>query len=76
MWVAPESRGTGVGESLIRAVVSRARSLGLDSLNLHVNSANPHAIALYERCGFTSTGVTLPMERDRSIIEAEMSLAL
>jgi len=76
MWVAPQSRGQGVGESLINAVVSRARSLGLASLRLHVNLANAYAIALYERCGFTDTGVILAMERDNSIIEAEMSLAI
>lgn len=64
MWVAPGSRGKGVGVALIEQVARRAGDLGIAAVYLHVNVSNAPAIALHERCGFTKTGVTLPMERD------------
>jgi len=53
MGVRPEARGEGVGDFLLRAVLDRARSLGLDErLFLLTNSACEAAIHLYERSGF------------------------
>ena len=73
MWVVPQARGNGIGEALIGAVVARAQELGLNQVKLHVNATNSQAIALYERGGFAATGLKMPMERDASIIESEMS---
>ena len=66
LWVAPEARGTGVGESLIDAVVEWARSGGFVELHLEVSDDNGSAIALYRRRGFEPTGAvgTLPPPRE------------
>ncbi|MFK8848993.1 GNAT family N-acetyltransferase [Streptomyces sp. Ac-502] len=51
--VAPDGRGRGIGETLVRACMDRARSLGLSRMVL---STMPHvekAHRVYERIGFT-----------------------
>ncbi|MFH8348073.1 GNAT family N-acetyltransferase [Streptomyces sp. NPDC018045] len=51
--VAPDGRGRGIGEALVRACMDRARSLGLSRMML---SAMPHILTahrMYERIGFT-----------------------
>ena len=77
MWVAPEVRGQGVGERLIHAVIGWARSEGYRCLRLEVADANPPAVALYERMGFTPTGRVdhLPPPREH-ITEHERVLRL
>ena len=37
-----------------------------------VTSGNQAAIGLYERCGFTFTGMTEPYEHDPALFEHEM----
>lgn len=49
--VVPEVRGRGVGTTLLRALLSAARSRGFDALSLSVERGNP-AVRLYERHGF------------------------
>lgn len=56
MGVAPSARGQGIGATLIAEAVQRLRSAGDTTITLNVNVDNPHAIALYSRCGFTRTG--------------------
>ncbi len=58
LWVAPDARGQGVGEALIDACVTLARSRGVGQLSLDVGDDNAAAIALYERKGFVPTGET------------------
>jgi ribosomal protein S18 acetylase RimI-like enzyme len=53
MWVDPAARGHGVGEALIHQVVEWATSLEVSAVVLSVKERNAHAIALYERAGFT-----------------------
>lgn len=53
MWVDPAARGTGVGETLILQVVEWATSREASTVVLSVKEGNAHAIALYERAGFT-----------------------
>jgi predicted GNAT family N-acyltransferase len=53
MAVAPDARGTGVGRSLLDALVERARALGLPAVELH---AQLHAKDFYERAGFMPLG--------------------
>jgi len=52
MWVAPESRGTGVAHALIDAVTEWARGVGAMEVRLSVRRANERAIRLYRRTGF------------------------
>ena len=55
MWVAPDARGTGVGDALVDAVVAWASEAG-NSVELDVREANAPAITLYERHGFRDAG--------------------
>lgn len=56
MWVAPEERGKGVGDALVRAVLCWARRQGARRVALDVREGNRHALALYERQGFADSG--------------------
>lgn len=56
MYVHPEARGNGVGDALITAVETWARSTGARTLRLTVMDGNPAASGLYERSGFRFTG--------------------
>jgi GNAT superfamily N-acetyltransferase len=49
--VREDSRGRGVGSSLLRAIADRARAEGFVALSLSVEKDNP-ATRLYERAGF------------------------
>jgi GNAT superfamily N-acetyltransferase len=56
MWIAPEARGRGVADLLIRTVEDWARGAGGTELRLAVTETNEPAIALYHRHGFAETG--------------------
>lgn len=56
MWVAPEARGSGLAEALVRTVIDWARQTGYSVLKLDVNDTNLAAQRLYARCGFEPTG--------------------
>jgi predicted GNAT family N-acyltransferase len=51
--VLPETRGTGLGAALVRAVEQRAREQGLRSVELHAQTA---VRAFYERLGYEAYG--------------------
>ncbi|HEY3557716.1 MAG TPA: GNAT family N-acetyltransferase [Kribbella sp.] len=55
MWVAPEGRGKGVGNALMRAVEDWARSAGATALKLSVVPGNDPAHNLYLRNGYADT---------------------
>ena len=55
--VAPEWRGKGVARVLMDHAIQMAREKGAEVLTLEVRASNVAAITLYERCGFTRTGV-------------------
>ena len=50
--VSPESRRTGIGETLIAVLVEELKSRGSHCLSLEVRASNDAAIALYEKLGF------------------------
>ena len=56
MWVEPESRGQGVADALVAALVGWSRQQGYERLVLWVYDAAPRAAAFYRRAGFVSTG--------------------
>ena len=66
MWVCPECRGQGVGESLIDAVIEWARASGVRRVILDVGDHNQPAIELYERKGFEPNGTTGSLPPPRS----------
>ncbi len=51
----PEFRGKGFGTRLMEKVLRVAKLLGVDSVELVVNTDNETAINLYERVGFQKT---------------------
>ena len=73
MWVAPEARGTGVGDALIAQVMSFASLHGAAAVRLDVVEGNDPAMRLYERNGFRLTGRQIARERDGAV-EFEMEL--
>lgn len=56
MFVAPEARGMGVGEAILRELEDHARSLGLPVLRLETGDTLHAAHRLYERLGFSYRG--------------------
>ena len=72
MFVDSSQRGRGVGAALVERVTEWARELGAKSLHLWATSTNRPAIALYERCGFTLTGQTRPLDHTPSLREVAM----
>ena len=53
MAVAASARGSGAGRALLDLLVARAAERGLPAVELH---AQVHALAFYERAGFTPFG--------------------
>ncbi|MEV3963486.1 GNAT family N-acetyltransferase [Nocardia sp. NPDC050193] len=69
MWVAPESRGTGVADLLLHAVLEHATASGGGRIRLEVTEGNTAAERLYFRHGFRRTGVCGTVGGDRSEFE-------
>lgn len=76
VWVAPEHRGRRVVGRLVDSVAAWARADGASVLRLDVALHNDAARLAYLRLGFVPTGQTKPLERDASILEESMTLAL
>ncbi len=55
MYVAPESRGRGVGRGVLNALETEARNLGANRLVLETGTRQKEASALYESDGFKRT---------------------
>jgi len=51
--VVPSRRGRGLGESLLEALVERARADGYGALSLSVPSEDAALVAFYEKQGFS-----------------------
>jgi ribosomal protein S18 acetylase RimI-like enzyme len=66
MWVAPPARGSGLAAELVDAVIAWAAADGASEVTLGVASGNDRATALYEKCGFVSTGERFPLPSDPS----------
>ena len=54
--VAPEQRGRGVGQALLRALPEVALARGKTRIGLNVDEANPGAHRLYTRLGYKTVG--------------------
>uniref|UniRef100_UPI0040483CA4 ribosomal protein S18-alanine N-acetyltransferase n=1 Tax=Rheinheimera sp. TaxID=1869214 RepID=UPI0040483CA4 len=55
--VASDMQGRGYGKTLLQHFLQEGRSRGATEAFLEVRSTNHNAIALYEKCGFSKTGV-------------------
>ena len=63
LWVEPGSRGQGIGDRLVIAVVEWAKAAGFSQVLLWVTEGNGHAEALYLRHGFIRTGEVIQQPR-------------
>ncbi len=77
VYVAPELRGSGLADELMRDAVAVARDeLGAGVLELGVHEANARAQAFYARHGFADTGRREPYPLDPARSEIIMELPL
>ncbi|MEW4284751.1 GNAT family N-acetyltransferase [Priestia koreensis] len=56
VYVAPEARGNGLAEQLMRVILSEAKSIRVEQVQLVVAASNEKAKSLYERLGFSVFG--------------------
>lgn len=54
LWVDPDHRRQGLGETVVRAMATLARDHRMPSMMLQVEAGNTPAIALYQGLGFTT----------------------
>lgn len=54
--VEPDSRGKGIGESLVCELERRLDAEGVSSMTLEVRVSNDNAIRLYHKLGFVQVG--------------------
>ncbi|GAB3868334.1 GNAT family N-acetyltransferase [Dactylosporangium cerinum] len=62
VYVRPEARGTGLAPALFEAALAWSWALpdpSVERVRLYVHEDNARAQALYEKAGFTRTGVTV-----------------
>lgn len=52
MFVAPASRGKGIGREILQDLENHARSFGYKKLMLETGTKQPEAVALYEKAGY------------------------
>lgn len=69
LWVAPEARGTGVGEALLAAAAREAVGDGAVRLTAWLLDGDDPVEAILRAAGFTPSGVRMPVPRDRSLTE-------
>jgi len=74
MWVSPGFRRCGVATDLIKTVLRHLLNRGFVTIWLWVLEGNEPARRLYEKCGFTSTGLTQRPYRGLSRSEELMRL--
>ncbi|GEK29494.1 ribosomal protein S18-alanine N-acetyltransferase [Furfurilactobacillus siliginis] len=55
--VLPDWQGDGLGEFLMRALVRKARHMGMNKVTLEVRMSNARAQKLYQKLGFRQTGI-------------------
>lgn len=53
MYTAPRARRQGISRAVLHALEERAREMGYHRVVLETGTAQPEAIALYERAGYT-----------------------
>jgi len=56
MGLIASHRGRGIGTRLVREALAKARSFGLERVELEVFEGNDAAVRLYEKVGFTREG--------------------
>ena len=76
MWVAPNYRGLGAGQMLLKAVIDWARAANVCYLALGVTCGNNPAMRLYLRAGFKPIGEPEPLRPGSELLSQAMRLPL
>ncbi|MFJ5958473.1 GNAT family N-acetyltransferase [Paenarthrobacter sp. NPDC092416] len=77
VYVAPEHRGLGLADELLREACHTAKTeLSAVFLELGVHEDNSRAMSFYERHGFHATGASRPYPLDASKLELTMERRL
>ena len=76
MWVAPEVRGSGLGEGLVDAIIEWSRTVGAEEVKLWVVESNTPAVRLYEKTGFIPTGEAQPLPSNPKLTDTRMSRSI
>ena len=76
MWVAPESRGRGVGAQLVAAVLGWAQSSGCGEVRLWVVEGNDRAEKVFAGLDFKRTGGRQAVRPGEPTMEFEMARRL
>tara|TARA_R110002020_G_scaffold156117_8_gene337682 strand:- start:14333 stop:14884 length:552 start_codon:yes stop_codon:yes gene_type:complete len=57
IYLAPETRGKGVGRALLEALIAQCERLGFRQMVAVIGGAHPASIAVHQKAGFTSCGM-------------------
>ena len=76
MWVAPGSRGVGIGTMLLERVVHWARESKAQRVLLNVTCGDTSAWRLYSRAGFKPVGAPEPLRPGSGVLAQPMCLDL
>lgn len=59
IYIAPESRGLGIGKALLAALLGRSAALGFRQMVAVIGGAQPASVALHRAAGFSEAGVLI-----------------
>jgi ribosomal protein S18 acetylase RimI-like enzyme len=72
MWASPETRGKGIGKTLLSHVLNYLLDHRCQQIKLTVTETNQVAIKLYESMGFKMTGSHEPLREGSELKNLEM----
>jgi L-amino acid N-acyltransferase len=67
VYVCRGARGRGVGEVLLRQLITLAEASGFHSLIARIVGENASSIRLHEKCGFTLVGTEIEVGRKQGV---------
>lgn len=67
VYVHRDARGRGVGEVLLRELITAVTALGFHSLIARIVGENEGSIRLHEKCGFTLVGTEIEVGRKHGV---------
>jgi ribosomal protein S18 acetylase RimI-like enzyme len=76
MWVAPNARGHGAGDILLKAAVHWARQYGARFAKLGATCGDTPAVRLYRRAGFLEVGAPEPIRPGSAVLSQNMILVI
>lgn len=63
LWIEPSYRGNGFAKVLMKKADELAKDLEASGIRLYVNTENPTARNLYQKCGYIDSGTAYFMEK-------------